>query len=235
MANFGALTDHFNLAATIGTLVESSKTPVANSRADALDENGDIADAAWFGNTAGDLYEASCTYLVGERTGDIDDIATVLKLGELSTGVVVTSIEFLSRNGDWPRVTVSGTLGTGALEQSKTYAMPTGSVKAKKQAQIIAGITLTSGKLTSASLSASCDLATANDGEGEPVAHGVSGAVATATAEAVAVTAESPVLAADTGWNITTGAALNEPQAAWHTGSISVEKTLTVTIAAPAE
>ena len=60
---------------------------------------------------------------------------------------------------------MSGTLGTGALEQGKTYAMPTGTVAAKKQAQLIAGIALTSGKLTSASLSASCDLATANDGE----------------------------------------------------------------------
>ena len=232
MANFGALTDHFNLAASVGRLVDSSKTPVANSRADALDENGDIADAAWYGNTDGDLYEASCTYQVDKN--DVT-VATVLKLGELSTGVVVTSIEISTSNGDWPRVTVSGTLGTGALEQSKPYAMPTGTVAAKKQAQIIAGITLTSGKLTSASLSASCDLVTATDGEGEPVAHGVSGAVATATAEAVAVTAESPVLAADTGWNITTGSALNAPQAAWPTGSISVETTLPVTIAAPAE
>jgi len=228
MANFGALTDHFSLAATIGTLVESSKTPVANSRADALDENGDIAAAAWYGNTHGDLYEASCTYQV-DTTGVT--VAT-LKLGEKSTGVVITSIEISTSNGDWPKITVSGILGTGALEQGKTYAMPTGTVAAKKQAQLIAGITLTSGKLTSASLSASCDLATANDGAGEPVAHGVSGAVATATAEAVAITNESPVLAADTGWNITTGSALNEPQAAWHTGSISVEKTLTVTIAA---
>ena len=229
MANFGALTDHFNLAASVGTLVESSKTPVANSRADALDENGDIADAAWYGNTAAKLYEASCTYQVDKN--DVT-VGTALKLGELATGVVVTGIEIATSNGDWPKITVSGILGTGALEQGKTYAMPTGTVAAKKQAQIIAGITLTTGKLTSASLSASCDLATANDGEGEPVAHGVSGAVATATAEAVAITAESPVLAADTGWNITTGSSLNEPQAAWHTGSISVEKTLTVTIAA---
>lgn len=229
MANFGALTDHFSLAATIGTLVESSKTPVANSRADALDENGDIADAAWYGNTAGKLYEASCTYQVD--TNDVT-VATALKLGELATGVVVTGIEIATSNGDWPKITVSGILGTFALEQGKTYAMPTGTVAAKKQAQIIAGITLTSGKLTSASLSASCDLATANDGEGEPVAHGVSGAVATATAEAVAITDESPVLAADTGWKSQPGSALNEPQAAWHTGSISVEKKLTVTIAA---
>ena len=229
MANFGALTDHFTLAATIGALVESSKTPVANSRADALDENGDIADAAWYGNTDGDLYEASCTYQVD--TNDVN-VATALKLGELATGVVVTGIEIATSNGDWPKITVSGTLGTGALEQGKTYAMPTGTVAAKKQAQIIAGIALTTGKLTSASLSASCDLATANDGAGEPVAHGVSGAVATATAEAVAITDESPVLAADTEWKSQPGSSLNEPQAAWHTGSISVEKTLTVTIAA---
>jgi len=232
MANFGALTDHFSLAATIGTLVESSKTPVANSRADALDENGDIADAAWYGNTDGDLYEASCTYQVD--TTDVN-VATALKLGEKSTGVVITSIEISTSNGDWPKITVSGILGTGALEQGKTYAMPTGTVAAKRQAQIIAGITLTSGKLTSCSLSASCDLATANDGAGEPVAHGVSVAVATATAEAVAITDESPVLAADAGWKSQPGSSLNEPQAAWHTGSISVEKTLTVTIAAPAE
>ena len=79
MANFGALTDHFNLAASVGTLVESSKTPVANSRADALDENGDIADAAWYGNKEGDLYEASCTYQVD--TTDVT-VATALKLGE---------------------------------------------------------------------------------------------------------------------------------------------------------
>jgi hypothetical protein len=229
MANFGALTDHFSLAASVGTLVESSKTPVANSRADALDENGDIADAAWYGNTDGDLYEASCTYQVDENTVAV---ATALKLGELATGVVVTGIEIATSNGDWPKITVSGILGTGALEQGKTYAMPTGTVAAKKQAQIIAGIALTTGKLTSASLSASCDLATANDGAGEPVAHGVSGAVATATAEAVAITDESPVLAADTEWKSQPGSSLNEPQAAWHTGSISVEKTLTVTIAA---
>ena len=232
MANFGALTDHFALAESVGTLVESSKTPVANSRADALDENGDIADAAWYGNTDGVLYEASCTYQV-----DTDNVtvATALKLGELETGVVVTSIEISTSNGDWPRVTVSGTLGTGALEQGKTYAMPTGTVAAKKQAQIIAGITLTTGKLTSCSLSASCDLATANDGAGEPVAHGVSGAVATATAEAVATSTATPVLAAAEGWEVATGSGLNEPQANWHTTSISVEKVLPVTIAAPAE
>ena len=230
MANFGALTDHFNLASSVGTLVESSKTPVANSRADALDENGDIADAAWYGNKDGDLYEASCTYQVD--TNDVT-VATALKLGELSTGVVVTSIEISTSNGDWPRVTVSGTLGTGALEQSKTYAMPTGTVKAKKQAQIIAGITLTTGKLTSASLSASCDLATATDGEGEPVAHGVSGAVATATAEAVATDRHARACSSR---RVEGGdrQRLNEP-GTWHTGSISVEKTLPVTIAASAE
>jgi len=225
MANFGALTDHFTLAATVGTLVESSKTPVANSRADALDENGDIADAAWYGNTAGELYEASCTYQV-----DTTDVTVAaLKLGELSTGVV-TGIEIATSNGDWPKITVSGILGTGALEQGKTYALPTATVAAKKQAQAM-GITVTTGKLTSCSLSASCDLATANDGAGEPVAHGVSGAVATATAEAVATSAATPVLAAAEGWEVATGSGLNEPQANWHTTSISVEKVLTVSIA----
>ena len=64
--------------------------------------------------------------------------------------------------------------------------------------------------------------------------HPVS-AASTGDSEVIATaSAESPVLAADAGWNITTGSSLNEPQAAWHTGSISVEKTLTVTIAAAA-
>ena len=120
MANFGALTDHFTLAATIGTLVESSKTPVANSRADALDENGDIADAAWYGNTDGDLYEASCTYQVDTTTLDLSPRRSSWASPRRA---LWSSIEISTSNGDWPEITVSGT-SARALEQGKTYAMP---------------------------------------------------------------------------------------------------------------
>ena len=91
------------------------------------------------------------------------------------------------------------------------------------------GVAVTTGKLTSCSLSASCDLAEALDGEGEPVAHGVSGAVMSASAEAVAISDAVPVLAAAADWKIAQGSGLAEPQANWHTASITTEKTIAVT------
>jgi len=233
MANFGALTDHFGLATSIGSLIDSTKTPVAQSRADALDENGDVADAAWHGNTDGTLYEASCTYQLDGSVDATVDLSSLKMLGQLATGVVALSVEVATSNGDWPRITISGILGTAALEQSKTWDLPEITISAKKQAQAM-GLVVTTGKLTSCTLSASCDLATANDGEGEPVAHGVSGAIASATGEAVAISNAAPVLAAAVGWTVSTGAGVNEPQAAWHTGSLTVEQKLAVTITPPA-
>jgi len=232
MANFGALTDHFELTdaeaalETIGELVASNKTPVAQSRADAADENGDVADAAWHGNTEGELYEASCTYAIKSGTLDLSD----LKLGQLSAGIVALSIEVATDNGAWPQVTVSGILGSAALEQVKTWDLPEINVLGKKQAQLM-GATLTTGKLNSCSFSASCDWAQQEDGEGEPVAYGVSGAVASATATAVGVSDAAPVLAAADGWTLSQDTNIDEPQADWHTANITVEQVLTVAIA----
>jgi len=231
MPNFGALTDHFELTGaggvfeTIGELVASSETPVAQSRADAADKNGDITDSAWHGNTTAGLSEASCTYAVKSGTLDTSN----LELGQLSAGIVVTSIEVATSNGAWPQVTVSGILGSDALEQVKTYALPLYSITGKKQAQLM-GIEVTTGNLTDCSMSASCDWAQQEDGEGEPVAYGVSGAVASASATAVATSEDSPVLAAAGGWTLSQGSGLEEPQAAWHTASMTVEQVLTVSI-----
>ena len=232
MANFGALTDHFGLAATLGTLIESNKVPRPQTRKDALDENGDIADAAWHGNTAGTLYDATCVYqLDGAGTSpdelDLEDV----KIGQIATGKVVTNAAPETANSDWPKTTVTGVLGTPALEQDKKWSLSGGTIYARKQAQAI-GIAVATGELTSCGTAASCDLAQADDGEGEPVAFGVSGAVQTATAEAVATSAAAPVLAAAEGWTVQQATGVNQPQADWHTASINVEKKLTVTITA---
>ncbi len=228
MANFGALTDHFGLASVLGTLVESSKVPVANSRVDAEDQNGDIAAAEWVGNKDGELYEASCTYQVDSKEVAL---ATAVKLGQKEAGVTITGIDGTTSNSEWPKITINGTLGTKPLEQDKTYTLPAITIQPKKQAQPI-GFSVTTGKLTGSSFSATCDLSTATDGEGEPVAHGVAGAVITANGDAVAISTEAPALAAETEWTPTTESGKSEPQAAWHTASISVERVLPVTIAA---
>jgi hypothetical protein len=234
MANFGALTDHFGLAATLGTLIDAPKTPRPQTRKDALDKNGDIADTAYHGNTAGTLYDATCTYqLDGSGAGPDDlDLADV-EIGQIETGKVITNAAVDTANSDWPKITITGVLGTPALEQDKKWALTTATIYARKQAQLI-GIAVTTGELTSCGTAASCDLAQADDGEGEPVAFGVSGAIQTATAEAVATSAAAPVLAADVGWEVQQATGLNEPQADWHTASINVEKKLTVTITPPA-
>jgi hypothetical protein len=98
MSNFGALTDHFGILAIVNgggtladvlTLTASSKTPDAQGRADALDENNDPAASTWFGNTEGDLFDASSTFVC--KTGSFN--LNLLKGGEITVGKVITSIE----------------------------------------------------------------------------------------------------------------------------------------------
>ena len=225
MSNFGGLTDHFGLATDHMVLVSSTATPVSQSRADALDENGDIAASAWHGNTSAGLEEATCVYALKSGT-----LPTGFELGQLSVGVVVLSIAVATSNGEWPQITVSGIIGSEALEQIKTYALGTLNVSGKKQAQAM-GVALTTGKLTDCTLTATCDWAQQEDGLGEPVAYGVSGAIASADATAVGTGDAAPVLAAAAGYTVSQGSGKEEGQAAWHTASITTEKILSVSIA----
>jgi len=226
MANFGALTDHFSVATADLVLVDSSAIPVAQTRADAQDESGDIAASDWHGNTTAGLSEASCTYALKSGTLDL----TTLVLGQISEGVVALNIEVATSNGAWPQVTVSGITGSDALEQVKTYALIGPTINGKKIAQVM-GVAVTTGKLTDCNLSASVDWAQQEDGVGEPAAYGVSGGMLSSTATAVGVTAEAPVLAAAATWTISQATSLDEPQATWHTASITVEQALVVAIA----
>lgn len=224
MSNFGGLTDHFSVATSDLVLVSSTSTPVSQTRADAQDENGDIAASAWHGNTSAGLSEASCVYAL--KSGSLP---TTLALGQKSVGVVILSIAVATSNGAWPQVTVSGIIGSDALEQVKTYALGDLSITGKKQAQLL-GVSLTTGKLNDCTLTATCDWAQQDSGLGEPVAYAVSGAASSVSATAVATGTDAPVLAAVSGYTVVQASGKDEGQAAWHTASITTEKVLDVSI-----
>ena len=220
MANdFGALTDHFSIATSDLILVDSSKTPDAESVAQALDENGDLAARTVYGNDGGAVSEASCTYLLKSGTLNLN----TLSLGELETGVVVTSIEMATSNGDWPKLTVSGKLGTPAFQaptgKTAKAALPSQSIVGGKFAQ---PMTFTVGdgcKLTGCSFSVSAEISQADDGLGEPVAYAASfNNPPEISAEFVRITAQPSWT--PTGALVETQAPSTvEPQAAYHTSS----------------
>jgi hypothetical protein len=232
MSDFGALTDHFGILAIVdgaGTLadklklVDSTNTPVADSRADANDENNDIAASTFYG--AGSLSEASSTFAV--VTGGVD--TALLQLGEVATAKTITSIEITTSNDGFPQVTVSGTLGTETMDTSilQTFTMPTYTINGRKQAQAI-GFTVGVGcKLTGSSLSGTIELAQQEDGLGEPAAHGVSGGTVEVTADFVRVTAAPSWTVTGVGLTETQVPGVSEGQAAYHTASGTAAGTLT--------
>ena len=235
--SFGALTDHFSILtithltgtlADILELVDSSAAPRAQSRADALDENEDVAASAFYGNSASAIEEISSTFALKGGTLDLSE----LNIGELTAGVVAETIDVKTSNGAWPQITVSGFKGletitapTGFLN---TFMIPAISVNGVKQTQLL-GFTVTTGRLTGSSVSFKCTLAEQLDGVGEPAAHGVSGGTGEVTAEFVdvsgapafaiaAVLADSAAAALFMG-EVTQVPGEAEPQAGWHTAS----------------
>ena len=229
---FGARTDHFELTATGGPLegvadvTGSSKTPAAQDRSDAEDANGDIAASAYYGNTAGELYEISNTYQF--KSGVTYDLAA-LKLGELSSGtgagIVADSITVNTANGDsLPTIEFSGIMGNDPISNpvgfENTFTLPSvGSIVGRMQAQEME-FTTDDGKLTSSSFTASIDIADASDGEGEIIAHGVSGGTMEISADFVGITtAPAWSLASGSDFTITQDPGEEEPQSDWETGS----------------
>jgi hypothetical protein len=227
MSNFGALTDHFGILEIEGLsevleLTASSKTPDPMSRADAQDENGDIAAATWHGNAAGTLFDASSTFVCKSGTFSTD----VLHGGEVATGKVITSISISTSNGGWPQITVSGKLGTSAIVaptgSTNKWKMPAFTITGAKRAQLLAFTVAAACRLTDSSLEGSLDIAQAEDGLGEPVAHGISGGVLTMGASLVAVT--GPCAWTPTGdWEETQAPGAEEGQASYHTATASAE------------
>ena len=235
--SFGALTDHFALLETVhdaGTLADimslvgSSKVARAQNRADAQDENEDLAASAYSGNTAEEIFEVSCTYALTSGTLDISDLV----IGELAVQILAESLEVATANGGWPQLTMAGYLGLQTISAptdfTNQFTLPAISVKGVKQAQVL-GFTVTAGKLTGSKLGFNCSMGEQLDGVGEPAAHGVSGGTGELTADFVrvldqpewelaAVLADSGVAAVFMA-EVTQDPAADEGQAAWHTSA----------------
>jgi hypothetical protein len=232
MANqFGALTDYWGLASSDLVLVASSSTPVSKSVERAPDEDGDFVEEASHGQTsAGTLAEASCTYALKSSTLSL----ATLKCGYFAAEDtlvkrIINSIEAGTSNDGWPQITVSGMINvlavTAVSGKEYTYTLPSITLTGAKQAQLL-GFTIGENcRLTSSSLSASIDVASQADGEGEIVAHGISGGVVSVTAELVAIDGAASWTAPAT-WQETQTPGVDEGQAAWHTASASAETIL---------
>jgi hypothetical protein len=227
MANdFGALTNHFsaliNLASvTALKLVDSKKTPVARSRADANDANNDVAAATWYGAT--DIYDVSCEY---ELVSDTLALNT-LKLGEIVAGTAVASISAATSNTAWPRITLTGRSGLETMvapaTKANTFTLPAITLTAARRAQPIGFTVGADGRLTGCTFEASCEIAETVDGLGAPAAHGVSGAIGTVTADFVRVTDQPSWAITLSGLTSTKEPGADEGQAAYHTTNASAE------------
>jgi len=216
------MTDHFSLATLDFILISSTETPDAQSNADALDINGDIAATAYYGNASGAYKGVTCVYLLKNGTRNLN----TLKLGELSTGVIATSISVSTDNSEseFPKVTVSGSLGATAITApeglTNKFSLPSLTITANSFAQPI-GFTVSAGELQSCSFEASCRYGVDTDGDGEPAAFGLAGAEATVSAEFVN-TGTTPE------WSLTLSGLTevqamtnDQPQAAWGTSTAS--------------
>jgi hypothetical protein len=224
MANFGTQIDYFEIATTDLILIASEKTPVADARVDAVDENGDIADKAYTG--AGAIEDAKCTYSL--ITGTLD--LSTLKLGELATGKIVSSIVVTPQAGECPKIEVTGQLGTEAVVapagKLNTFTLPAITISAVMAAQPI-GFTVTAGKLQTVSFTASGPIAQDTKGDGDPAAHGFSGASMQVTCTLTATSSAVPAISAVSPFTIMQPLSIIEPTGGWRTGTATLDAPLT--------
>jgi len=235
MSNFGALTDHFgvlDLSANL-TLVASSETKIEQSRADAQDDNGDIAASAYFGNSTQDMREVSCTYAL--KAGSIN--LNVIKLGALAASPTIArdSLSASTSNSEFPQITVTGRKNiiaiTAPAGKLNTFTLPSITILGIKKAQILCFTTGSGCRLTGSSIEATVELAQQDDGLGEPVAHGISGGTGTIGADFVRITTAPSwtiVTTDNTAFGITETQApgLEQGQAAWHTSAAAAAFTI---------
>lgn len=226
MSNFGALTDHFSLASSDLVLVDSTETKIELSRADAQDENGDIAASAFYGNTTQDMREVSCTYALKSGTLNINTI----KLGALAASptLIRESIEVSTSNSEFPQITVSGRKNavapTAPTGKANTFTLPSLSIVGRKVAQPVFFTTGANCRLTASSVEASIEIAQQDNGLGEPIAHGLSGGTGTFTGEFVRISAAPSWSVTIPSPNTNMFAETQAPgqeqgQAAFHTGT----------------
>ena len=223
--SFGALTDHFGLATATLILVDSNKKPVAQARADAKDEKDDVAATAYYGNTAGALFDVDVTYALKSGTLDL----STLFLGELSVGIIASALDADTASAKWPEIKITGQLGNSAVVAptgfTNKFAVPAVVLTGAKIAQLM-GFTIQAGKLTGCKLSAKIEIGKQTDGVGEPIAFGLSGGTGTVDATFVRIT-DTPA------WTVTAGyltqiaaPGRDEKQATFHTATGSAGFTL---------
>jgi len=227
--NFGALTDHFGLATAVLVLVDSSLTPVAESVTRAENQDGDFEDEELTGQNAdGDLADISCTYEV--QTSSIN--LNTLEVGELVAGTIAGSLVCTTASGAWPRIVVTGQFNTETVVAPASFtnkwSIPDSIViTAAKRAQLMSFAIDAGCRCTGSSYSAAVDIASTPNGLGVIAAHGVSGGVATQTADLVRITAAcawTPTGAG--GWSETQQAGATEAGSGFHTTSVAAEKIL---------
>jgi hypothetical protein len=176
---FAGHVDHFGIEAEGWEILKSTKTARAMARADARDEENDIVDSTWYGNTAGTLFDATVEWVL--KSGSL--VLSAISIGELATGKFLGSFVVATSQDGWPKITATGVLGTSAMTapsgKTNKFALPAITITGAKRAQPL-GFTTTAGcVLTGSEVSASVDIAEQADGEGEPCAHGLSGGVLT--------------------------------------------------------
>jgi hypothetical protein len=233
MSNFGALTDHFGLASTDLVLVDSSEIRIEQSRADALDENGDIAATTYYGNTSQSMREVSCTYALKSGSLNINTI----KLGALASAPTVLreSISVTTSNSEWPQITVTGRKNiisiTAPAGKLNTFTLPSLTLQGRKVAQSAFFNVVLGSRLIASSVDASVEVAQQDNGLGEPIAHGVSGGQGTFSGELVRTTAGAGSIATSPNWSVDTtnntsfgitqtqAPGLEQGQAEYHTGT----------------
>ena len=225
---FGARVDHFALLAVthgagtladIMSLVDSTKTPDADNRIDARDGENDVTASAYSG--AGDLHAAECTYSLNSGTLDLQDIV----MGLVDTGIAIATLNVTTgQDQARPLIKLTGILGTIDSTppdgKTDTFTLPTSiEIVGRKGAQVM-GISAaaTTCKLQSSSFDAVVEVARQDDGTGEPVGHGFSAGVTTASAEFVGITA-APSATAGTGFTLTQLPGGGQAQASWEKGS----------------
>ena len=223
MANFGALTDHFADISTGWTLKNSSNPVTPKSRADAINANGDVCDATWYGSVA--LFDISCDYEL--QSGTVN--ANTLKLGELSalTGTIVNSISLGTSNSGLPTMSISGRLGCTAVVAPagflNTFTLPSIALTAAFRAQAM-GFTVDTCDITDTSFAFTSNIAEATNGLGVQSAHGVSGATGALSANWIRCPDEDPAWTLTlAGLESTADPSESEPDAAYHTASSAAE------------
>jgi hypothetical protein len=196
IAGILAIVDGAGTLADCLEIIGSTRTPIAKSTAQALDEYGDIAaKSAPFG-AAITMFDFTSEFTVKSGTLNCE----LLYLGATGTsGTNITGVSIKTSNGAHPTVSITGVVGK-VLEAAPTgklnkWALPAIDVTGRKVAQTFGGAG-TGGKgfgveadckCTGSSIDFTVTLSETTDGEGLPVAFSIHGADGSMSADFVAV------------------------------------------------